>query len=66
MINSKTIWFGFLLLVLGTLQTHLPELQELFDPTTYGLLTSVIGILVIILRYLTKTPLITTKPKELE
>lgn len=54
-LKSKTIIFGLFITALGAFQTYLPNLQALFDPVTYGVLTAVVGILVIVLRFLTST-----------
>jgi len=52
-IKSKTIIFGFLLTLLGAIQTYLPSAQAAFDPVTYGIATAVVGVLVIVLRFFT-------------
>ncbi|MEF8758327.1 MAG: hypothetical protein V5B36_00945 [Candidatus Accumulibacter sp. UW25] len=57
MLKSKTIWFGLLVTILGALQVYLPSVQTLFDDVTYGILTAIIGVLVIVLRYVTTVPL---------
>lgn len=54
-IKSKTIIFGFLVTVLGAIQTYLPNAQAAFDPVTYGVVTAIIGVLVIVLRFFTTT-----------
>lgn len=53
--KSKTIIFGFILTLLGAIQINLPSAQAAFDPVTYGIITAVIGVLVIVLRFYTTT-----------
>jgi hypothetical protein len=55
--KSRTVLFGFVVTLLGALQTYLPNIQEYIAPKTYGLLTAAIGITVIVLRFLTTVPL---------
>lgn len=57
LLKSKTLVFGFLVTVLGAVQTYLPNVQALFDPVTYGVVTAAIGVLVIVLRAVTTQPL---------
>lgn len=55
--KSKTVIFGALLTAAGAIQTALPELQVLLDPTTFGIVTSIVGVTVIVLRFVTSTGL---------
>jgi len=56
-LKSKTVNFGLLLTILGGVQLYLPQLQALLTPTDYGVLTTVVGITVIVLRTVTSQPL---------
>lgn len=56
-LKSKTAIFGYLVTVLGLLQTNLPDFQSAFSPSTYGVITSGIGFAIIVLRALTNQPL---------
>ena len=53
-LKSKTIDFGLLLVIGGAIQLNLPALQ--LDPKIQGWATMVVGIIVVILRYLTTKP----------
>lgn len=53
-IKSKTINFGLLLAIAGAVQLNLPALQ--LTPETQGWATMVVGIVVVVLRYLTTKP----------
>ncbi len=55
--RSKTIRFGFFVALLGGVQVYLPDYKEMLDPTIYGICTSIIGITIIMLRFLTTVPL---------
>lgn len=54
-IKSKTLIFGFIVTVLGAAQTNLPYVQAILDPVTYGILTALIGVAVVVLRFMTTT-----------
>lgn len=56
-LKSKTVLFGLLVAVLGGIQTLLPELKEIMDPMLYGLSTFIIGLTIIVLRFITTQPL---------
>ncbi len=56
--KSKTVLFGFLLSMLGALQMWLPNLQAILTPEIYATATTVIGFIVIVLRYLTTNSLL--------
>jgi len=56
MTHSKTMWFSLLLVVFGALLDNLPALQNIIDPQYYGLVLTVIGIIVAILRFITTGP----------
>lgn len=53
--KSKTINFGLMLVVLSAVQQYLPELQGLLKDH-YGIVTALIGVSIIVLRYLTTAP----------
>ncbi len=55
--KSKTVVFGFVVMLLGAIQTYLPSIQAALDPVTYGLITASVGIAVVVLRYFTDTSL---------
>ena len=53
-LKSKTINFGLLLAIAGVVQVNLPALQ--LDPATQGWATMVVGVVVVVLRFLTTKP----------
>ncbi len=55
--RSKTLIFAFLLSVLGTIQMSLGVFTPYMSPERYGLFSFVIGIAVVILRFITNTSL---------
>ena len=55
--HSKTMWFSLLLVVLGALFDLFPTLQAILDPKYYSISLVVIGVVVAILRSLTKEPI---------
>ena len=55
--QSKTMWFSVALVVFGALLDNLPELQSVIDPKYYGIILTVVGIIVAVLRYVTKEPI---------
>lgn len=55
--KSKTVLFGLLVAVLGGVQTLLPNIDHLFSPGVYGVVTFTIGMVIIVLRYFTTTGL---------
>lgn len=57
MMKSRTMWFSFLLVVLGALLDNFSYLQGIIDPKYYGVLLVTIGIIVAILRFLTTGPI---------
>ena len=54
--HSKTMWFSLLLVVLGALFDLFPTLQAILDPKYYSISLVVIGVVVAVLRSLTKEP----------
>lgn len=55
--HSKTMWFSLILVVLGALFDLFPTLQAILDPRLYSVGLVVIGVVVAVLRYLTKDPI---------
>ena len=53
-IVSKTMWFGFFVVVLGFMQDHIPDA---ISPEYQGLVSSGIGFLIMVLRTVTDKPL---------
>jgi hypothetical protein len=51
--KSKTMWFGFVLGLLGLVQTTMADMP--LDPQVSGIIVSVIGAASMVLRGLTKT-----------
>jgi len=51
------MWFSLLLVIFGALLDNLPALQSIIDPQYYGLVLTVIGIIVAILRFITTGPI---------
>lgn len=54
--RSKTNWFGFALILFSGLQAQMPVIQEFVTPERYSYIMFGVGLLVIILRELTKDP----------
>lgn len=55
--KSRTMWFSFLLVVLGALLDNFSYLQNVIDPRYYGVILVVIGIVVAVLRFITTQPM---------
>jgi len=55
--KSKTMWFSVALVVFGALLDNLPALQSIIDPKYYGIILTIVGIIVALLRYVTKEPI---------
>jgi len=55
--QSKTMWFSVALVIFGALLEYLPYLQTVIDPKYYGIIFAVVGVVVAILRYVTKEPI---------
>lgn len=53
-LKSRTIDFGLLLVIAGAVQLNLPALQ--LDPKVQGWAIMGIGVVVVVLRYLTTKP----------
>ena len=57
MFKSKTMWFAIALSVLGAVEASLNLFADILTPTTYGIITMVVGVIVGVLRIVTTTPL---------
>lgn len=55
--QSKTMWFSLALVILGALFDLFPTLQSILDPKYYSISLVVIGLVVAVLRALTKDPI---------
>ena len=55
--RSKTLIFAFLLSILGTVQMSLGIFTPYMSPERFGIFSFVVGIVVTILRFVTKTSL---------
>lgn len=55
--RSKTLIFAFLLSILGTVQMSLGIFTPYMSPERFGIFSFVVGIIVTILRFVTKTSL---------
>jgi hypothetical protein len=51
------MWFSLGLMIFGALFDNLPAIQAFIDPQVYGYLLVVIGVIVAILRFVTKKPI---------
>jgi hypothetical protein len=51
------MWFSVALVVFGAVLEYLPYVQSIIDPKYYGAIFAVIGIIVALLRYITKEPI---------
>jgi len=57
MLKSKTMWFALALAVFGAVEASLGLFADVLTPTTYGIATMVVGVVVGVLRIVTTTPL---------
>lgn len=55
--RSKTLIFAFLLSILGTVQMSLGVFTPYMSPERFGMFSFVVGLVVTILRFVTKTSL---------
>ena len=55
--KSRTMWFSVALVIFGALLEYLPYIQTLIEPKYYGIIFAAVGIIVAILRYITKEPI---------
>jgi len=57
MMKSRTMWFSFLLVIVGAVADNLPALQALISPQVYGYTLMTVGVICAILRFITTKPL---------
>jgi len=57
MLKSKTMWFALALSILGAVEASLNLFADVLTPTTYGVVTMVVGVIVGVLRVITTQPL---------
>ena len=57
MMKSKTMWFSFLLIIVGAISDNLPALQAFISPQVYAYSLMTIGVICAILRFVTTQPL---------
>lgn len=55
--KSRTMYFALALIGFGAIEQALPETQSLISPDMYGILTSGVGLIVAVLRWITTTDL---------
>ena len=55
--KSKTMWFSFFLVLLGSFMELFPYLKDLIDPKYYSISFVIIGVVVAALRFVTTQPL---------
>jgi hypothetical protein len=58
----RTALFALLLIIAGQIQAWLPSVQGLMTPTVYGMLVSIIGVIVFVLRAYSDTPIFSPDP----
>jgi hypothetical protein len=52
--HSKTMWFSLVLVILGVVFDNFSSIQNVIDEKYYGISYITIGVLVALLRYITK------------
>ena len=57
MMQSRTMWFSFALVVFGALFDNFSYLQSVIDQRYYGIILVSIGVIVAVLRFITSGPL---------
>jgi len=55
--KSRTMWFSLGLMVFGAVYDNFSYVQNIINPSYYGILLIVIGVVVAILRFLTSQPM---------
>jgi len=55
--HSKTMWFSLALMILGVVYENFSYVQNIIDPSLYGIILIGIGIVVAVLRFITTLPL---------
>lgn len=63
--KSKTNWFGTALMAFAGIQQYAPQIQEQLTPATYNWLLFGCGVMVVVLRQITKGPVGTDKADRL-
>ena len=56
MMKSRTLWFSFLLVIVGAVADTLPAIQAFINPEIYGYTLMVVGLICAILRFITTEP----------
>lgn len=56
-LKSKTMWFALALAVLGVIEMNVKFFTAYLTPTTFGIFSIVVSIIVAVLRVLTTLPL---------
>ena len=56
MMQSRTLWFSFALVVFGALFDNFSYLQTVIDQRYYGIILVSIGVIVAVLRFVTSGP----------
>jgi len=56
MMQSRTMWFSFALVVFGALFDNFSYLQSVIDQRYYGIILVSIGLIVAVLRFITTGP----------
>lgn len=55
--RSKTMRFALLLVIFGVIELNLPLFQNVIPPEYWGLVVTLIGVIVAVLRFVTTTSL---------
>ena len=55
--HSRTMWFSFALVVIGSLYDNFSYIQDIINPKYYGSIFIAIGIICAVLRFYTTLPL---------
>lgn len=56
-LKSKTIWFGVALQIFSEIMLYMPQFEDNLEADTYSGILKVIGLIIIVLRIVTKVPL---------
>lgn len=55
-VKSKTNWFGISLMLFSGIQQYAPQIQAELSPTVYNYILFIAGVIVVVLRQVTKDP----------
>jgi hypothetical protein len=55
--KSRTMWFSLSLVIIGSLYENFSYLQNIIPPKYYGIIFIAIGIICVILRFVTSQPM---------